>query len=75
MVYIGFFTFIIVISVFFVFEKNGERQISDYKINCTASYTNYKSFFAERDANIKITQFESNSVYQFLSTETYKKIR
>lgn len=64
-----------VIAIVLVASDNKPRPVSDYKIDCVADYTNHRSFFAGKDANIYVYPYSNQTVYAALDESDKMKIR
>lgn len=74
-VYAGFFLICIITSVAIVIDENHPRQVSDYAVNCVATYTNHKNYFAQKDLSIYLFPYGSQTVYDSLSKSDKTAIR
>lgn len=74
MVFILLLLLIVAISVFIINDENGPRQVSDYKIDCVADYTNHRSAYAGLEG-ISIFHYGTGSIYADLSKLAKLKLR
>ncbi len=66
-IFLGFLVICVLISVFVVWEENAPHEVSDYRVDCIASYTNHKSFYA-MDEGLYLFDPISGTIYSSLST-------
>lgn len=74
-VYIVLILLCLIGAVMVVYDENSPRKVRDYRVDCVAEYTNKHSFLAEKDYNIYIFVYGSDTVYQSLTEDAKQEIR
>lgn len=74
-IFIGTNLIVVLVATFILTQDNKPVQVKDYKVTCSADYTNKKNFLAEKDADIFIYQYGSESVYKILTEDQKIKIK
>ena len=74
-VFIGVIVLSILLSVLVIVDSHSPQQVKDYKINCIADYTNKKTFFAEKDADIYFFPYGTETVYESIRDDQRLRLR
>lgn len=73
--YLGLALIIVIFATYLTFDSYKPRPVTDYKINCLADYTNKKTFFATKDADLYLYQGSEKTIYASLSDSERSKLR